>query len=155
MPASLSSLTCWEHISLGFMIIWWRNGFSSALPSFLSKSMVGWTLLLVGRPTTARVPYDNHPSVMSLTVVIFRVSVAHVLNVACQKGWTPLTRQRTSCGNEKGWTRSHVYWIGLEFPRSSPPLENLLEIEIDTISVGIQFSITNIKKKKEYILWSK
>ena len=50
-----------------------------------------------------RESYDNHPSVMSLTVVvIFRINAVYVVSVACQGGWTPLTRQRTSCGNEKG-----------------------------------------------------
>lgn len=121
MPASLSSPTCREYLSR-IQDYFRETGFRAWPASFLSKSVVamGYSLL-VGRPMTARVSCDNHPSVMSLTVVvIFRVSAVHVVSVACQGGWTPLTRQRTSCGNEKGRAGPRgLNQTSLNFPRKS------------------------------------
>ena len=56
--------------------------------SFLSKFIVD-ELLATCRVADdgSCVPYDNHPSVISLTVVvIFRVNAVHVVSVACQRG---------------------------------------------------------------------
>lgn len=130
MPASLTFPTCREYLSR--IRDYFRETGFRACPSFLSKSVVAIEYsLLVGQPMTARVSCDNHPSVMSLTVVvIFRVSTVHVVSVACQGGWTPLTRQRTSCGNEKGRAGPRgLNQTSLNFPASLSARESFRRLK--------------------------